>query len=192
MYYVYLLSHFSPEHLNSSGNNYNIVGIKGNKPHHFKNEVKKLVDKIEMEIVGKEFVRKHDHWEYHRRGKNYIAHITGLNDEYGFAREFLERSKLGKETFFKAEDFKVGEIYEIVSIYYSGSGNPSANVKDFYICTKKNGKLEFEKRSNDEVIIRFSEDNNEDEKLELLAKELITAAGSKEKALKLLKSLEDE
>jgi len=45
-------------------------------------------DEIRMEIHS-QFVEQHEYWES-RRGKNWIAKITGLDTKYGYKREFLK------------------------------------------------------------------------------------------------------
>ena len=56
---------------------------------------KEEITKIEMEVIG-DFVRKHEYWVNHRRSKNYIARITGLDKKFGYKREFLGKVKSGK------------------------------------------------------------------------------------------------
>ncbi|MGD2250382.1 MAG: tyrosine-type recombinase/integrase [Candidatus Methanofastidiosia archaeon] len=62
-------------------------------------------DEIRMEIHSC-FVKKHECWE--KRGKNWIARITGLDKKYGYKREFLETVKVGTEKVFRLEDFHIG------------------------------------------------------------------------------------
>ena len=69
-------------------------------------------DEIRMEINSC-FVKTHEYWEKRRGGKNWIAHITGLDTTYGYKREFLQTVRLGRKTVFRLEDFHVGEIYEV-------------------------------------------------------------------------------
>ncbi|MBU7027491.1 MAG: hypothetical protein HXS48_11195 [Theionarchaea archaeon] len=88
-------------------------------------------DEIRMEITSC-FVRKHEYWV--KRGKNWIARITGLDTRYGYKREFLETTRIGREKVFLLEDFHVGEIYEIASIYTS-SGTIKG-LKDTFVCTE--------------------------------------------------------
>lgn len=86
-------------------------------------------DEIRMEIQSC-FVRTHEYWE--RNGKNWIARITGLDEKYGYRREFLESVQLGREKVFLLEDFHIGEIYEIASISRTGR---HIGVKDMFLCT---------------------------------------------------------
>ena len=89
-------------------------------------------DEIRMEITSC-FVRKHEYWE--NRGKNWIAKITGLDERYGYKREFLETTRIGREKVFLLEDFCVGEIYEIASIHTTG-GTTHVSLKDTFVCTE--------------------------------------------------------
>ena len=57
--------------------------------------LKENTDEIRMEIQSC-FVKTHEYWEKRRGGKNWIAHITGLDKKYGYKREFLETVKVGK------------------------------------------------------------------------------------------------
>ncbi|MBU7027218.1 MAG: hypothetical protein HXS48_09765 [Theionarchaea archaeon] len=75
-------------------------------------------DEIRMEIHS-QFVEQHKYWES-RRGKNWIAKITGLDTKYGYKREFLKSVKAGTKKVFHLEDFHIGEIYEIGSVYTGG------------------------------------------------------------------------
>ena len=90
-------------------------------------------DEIRMEITSC-FVRKHEYWEKRRRGKNWIARITGLDTRYGYKREFLETTRIGREKVFLLEDFHVGDIYEIASIYTVGG--TTKGLKDTFVCTE--------------------------------------------------------
>ncbi len=89
-------------------------------------------DEIIMEITS-QFVRKHEYWE--NRGKNWIARITGLDEKYGYKREFLQTTKIGKEKVFLLEDFHVGEIYEVASLH-SGGGTTHVGLRDTFVCTE--------------------------------------------------------
>jgi len=89
-------------------------------------------DEIRMEIRSC-FVRTHEHWE--RNGKNWIARITGLDEKYGYRREFLEPVQLGREKVFLLKDFHISEIYEIASISRTGG---HIGVKETYLCTEIN------------------------------------------------------
>ncbi len=89
-------------------------------------------DEIVMEIHSC-FVRKHEYWE--NRGKNWIARITGLDERYGYKREFLETTKIGKEKVFLLQDFHVGGLYEVASMHSTG-GSTHVGLKDTFICTE--------------------------------------------------------
>ena len=89
-------------------------------------------DEIRMEIASC-FVRKHEYWE--NRGKNWIAKITGLDERYGYKREFLDTTRIGREKVFLLEDFRVGEIYEVASLYTTG-GTTHVGLRDTFVCTE--------------------------------------------------------
>jgi len=74
------------------------------------------------------FVKKHEYWERCTGGKNWIAKITGPDKKYGYKREFLQTVSVGREKVFHLEDFHIGEIYEIASMYTAG-GNRHINVR---------------------------------------------------------------
>ena len=111
---------------------------------------------IGMEICSC-FVRKHKYWK--NRGKNWIARITGLDEKYGYRREFLETTRLGREKVFFLKDFCIGEIYEIASIQKNGS--TLKGMKDTFVCTeipKTHVILEF--LPKEEVLERFNSHEN--------------------------------
>jgi hypothetical protein len=89
-------------------------------------------DQIKMEIHSC-FVRKHKYWE--NRGKNWIPRITGLDERYGYKREFLETTSVGREKVFLLEDFRVGDIYEIASMHSRG-GSTHVGFRDTFVCTE--------------------------------------------------------
>lgn len=89
---------------------------------------------IELRIVESDFVEKPEGWVNHRRSKNYMARLIGLSRRYGFEREFLERQRVGRETYFLKADFAIGEIYEIRCIYYSARGTPNPHIEGFFQC----------------------------------------------------------
>jgi len=112
---------------------------------------------MKMEICSC-FVRKHKYWK--NRGKNWIARITGLDEKYGYRREFLETTRLGREKVFFLEDFCIGEIYEIASIH-KNSSNTFKDLKDTFVCagiTETHVILEF--LPKEEVLERFSSQVN--------------------------------
>jgi hypothetical protein len=96
------------------------------------NTMKENSDEIRMKIYSC-FVKKYEYWN--RRGKNWIARITGLDERYGCKREFLQTTRLGREKIFLLEDFRFGEIYEIASLFFAG-GTSHVGVKDTFVCTK--------------------------------------------------------
>ncbi len=114
-------------------------------------------DEIVMEITS-QFVRKHEYWE--NRGKNWIARITGLDERYGYKREFLETTKIGKEKVFLLEDFRVGEIYEVASISSTG-GSTHVGLRDTFICAEiTETHVVLECISREEVLRRSSNQEN--------------------------------
>jgi len=116
-------------------------------------------DEIRMEIHS-QFVEQHEYWE-NRRGKNWIAKITGLDTTYGYKREFLKSVKAGTKKVFQLEDFHIGEIYEIGSIY-TGGGLKRINVKDTFECAEiTETHVVLRCVSQDEVIRRLGEKNTD-------------------------------
>lgn len=110
---------------------------------------------IVLNIVEGKYVKKPDQWVRHRRSNNYIAHLVGISKRYNYNRLFLERVRVGRETYFLLPDFEVGELYEIVCVYYTGSGRPSPNVDAIYELYLNDGeKLHFRKIEDEEYIIR--------------------------------------
>ena len=114
-------------------------------------------DGIRMEIQSC-FVKKHEYWERH--GKNWIARITGLDNKYGYKREFLETTKVGTEKVFRLEDFHVSDIYEIASIKRGVAKR--INVKDAFECmeiTETHVVLRY--LTQEEVIQRLGEERTD-------------------------------
>ncbi|MBU7046666.1 MAG: hypothetical protein HXS54_09540, partial [Theionarchaea archaeon] len=60
----------------------------------------------------------------------WIARITGLDERYGYKRDFLETTRLGREKVFLLEDFQIGDIYEVASLH-TGSYD---GLKDTFVC----------------------------------------------------------
>jgi len=87
--------------------------------------------------VHNKLVEKPEQWVSHKRSKNYIARITGFDLQYGFQREFLQRYRVGRKTYFHSDDFIVGEIYEIKCIYYSARGREHVELEGFFLCEEK-------------------------------------------------------
>ncbi|MBU7028393.1 MAG: hypothetical protein HXS48_15780 [Theionarchaea archaeon] len=116
-------------------------------------------DEIRMEIHS-QFVEQHEYWES-RRGKNWIAKITGLDTTYGYKREFLKSVKVGTKKVFHLEDFHIGEIYEVGSVY-TGGGFKRINVKDTFECAEiTETHIVLRYVSQDEVIKRLGEKNTD-------------------------------
>ena len=86
-------------------------------------------DQIWMEIQSC-FVRKHEYWV--TKGKNWIARIKGLDERYGYKRDFLETTRIGREKVFLLEDFHVNDIYEVASLHTSTHNG----LKDTFVCTE--------------------------------------------------------
>ncbi len=139
------------------------------------------VYEIRMEISSC-FVKKHEHWEKGRYGKNWIARITGLDKKYGYKREFLETTKVGKEKVFHLEDFHTGEIYEIASV--SGGGIKRINLKDAFECTEiTETHVVLRYLEQEEVIEKVSEERND--RAENLVHQLLRIV-TKDQAVKLI------
>jgi hypothetical protein len=117
-------------------------------------------ESIKME-VNSCFVKKHEFWVKHKRGKNWIAHVTGLDRTYGYKREFLQMVKMGRESTFQLGDFMIGEVYEVCSEYYTTSGKKTTNLRGTYLCKEiTETHILLECISEQEVIQRFSEESN--------------------------------
>ena len=115
-------------------------------------------DEIRMEINSC-FVKTHEYWEKRRGGKNWIAHITGLDTKYGYKREFLQTVKVGREKVFRLEDFRIAEIYEVASMYTAGASK-CVHVRSTYECEEiTEDQVILRCITQDEVIGRFGETN---------------------------------
>ncbi|MBU7047192.1 MAG: hypothetical protein HXS54_12235 [Theionarchaea archaeon] len=111
-------------------------------------------DQIIM-VIHSCFVRKHEYWK--NKGKNWIARITGLDERYGYKRDFLETTRLGREKVFLLEDFQIGDIYEVASLH-TGSYD---GLKDTFVCieiTETHVILEY--ISPEEVLDRISSEES--------------------------------
>ena len=110
-------------------------------------------DEINMEVYSC-FVKKHEYWK--NRGKNWIARITGLDERYGYKREFLETTSIGKEKVFLLEDFCIGGVYEVASLYRTG-GKTHVGLRDTFVCTQiSDTHVVLECISQEEVLERCS------------------------------------
>jgi len=98
--------------------------------HYERGDTMENCDEIRMEIHSC-FVKTHEYWE--KNGKNWIARITGLDEQHGYRREFLETVQLGREKVFLLEDFHIGEIYEVASNSRTG-GVTHIGLKDTFLC----------------------------------------------------------
>jgi len=139
-------------------------------------------DEIRMEIHS-QFVEQHEYWES-RRGKNWIAKITGLDAKYGYQREFLKSVKAVTKKVFHVEDFHIGETYEIGSIS-TGGGLKRINVKDTFECAEiTETHIVFRYVSQDEEIKKLGEKNT-DIIAQNLVRQLLRIV-TKDQALKLI------
>ncbi len=139
-------------------------------------------DEIRMEIQSC-FVKTHEYWEKRRGGKNWIAHVTGLDKKYGYKREFLETVKVGKKKVFQLEDFHVDEIHEVASMYTAGVSK-CVRVRDTYECVEiAEDQVVLSCCTQEEVIERFGQDNG-DLVAENLVEQLLKVV-TKDEALKL-------
>lgn len=119
---------------------------------------KENFDELRMEIHSW-FVKKHEYWIKRKRGKNWIARITGLDERYGFKREFLEPVRMGKEKVFRLEDFHIGAVYEVASVYCPGKSE-HISIRDTYECTEiTETHVVLQCVTQDEVIRKFSKGN---------------------------------
>ena len=117
-------------------------------------------EEIRLEIISC-FVEKHEYWSKRRGGKNWIAHIRGLDPYYGYKREFLQPVLMGRKKVFQLEDFVVGEVYEICSEYYLASRKRFTDIRDTFVCreiTETHVVLEY--ISQKDVVKRFTEGNS--------------------------------
>lgn len=138
-------------------------------------------DEIRMEIVSW-VVNPHQYWE--KKGKNWIARITGLDKTYGYKREFLETVKVGKEKVFLLKDFHLGDIYEVASI---PRGAQHYSVKDTFECVEIGSDIVLRYVTQDEVIQKITE-NNQDIVAESLVQQLLRIV-TKEKAVALIETM---
>jgi len=142
-------------------------------------------NKFEVDVIGGEYVEKPPMWVNHRRSKNYIAHVVGLDNKFGFKRDFLDRVRLGKKTYFKKEDFIPEEIYDMRFVYYTGGGNPVPELEAFMKCVSNDGKkVVFEEISTEDVISEMKK------KYGTSAKEISVGKKRKEIEKKLAEDLE--
>ena len=152
--------------------------------------MKKKTEEIRMEITSA-FVKKHEFWVNHVRGKNWIARITGLDRVYGYRREFLQMVHMGQEKVFQLTDFVVDGVYEVASEYFTGSGKKSRYLRDTFVCreiTETHVVLEW--ISQEEVVRRFAEENGVTV-AESLAKQLLRIV-SPRKAKALIETISGE
>lgn len=114
-----------------------------------------------LKVIEGLYVEKPQEWVQHRRSKNYIAKITGFSKKYGLERQFLQRQRVGKESYFSIEDFEKGELYEIKCIYYTGSWKPCPRLEGFFECIEKGNKAIILKEiSEEELIAKLKQKNS--------------------------------
>lgn len=151
---------------------------------------KESTEEIRMEIESS-FVKKHEYWVKHQRGKNWIARITGMDPQFGYKREFLQMVNMGREKVFELKGFKIGEIYEIASEYYTGSGNKQTHLRDTFVCKEINEThIVLQYIAQEEVVKRFTEGNGA-AVAESLAKQLLKVV-SPEEARNLIDTISGE
>ena len=121
-------------------------------------EQKSEPERLELKIeVVNEFVRKHEHWEYSKQGKNYIAEITGLSQKYGFQRRFLDTVYRGREKHFLLKDFVPGHLYEVVSAYRVNRKKSYPRIQGIFVCVHiGEHKILLREVTESEVIDRFT------------------------------------
>ena len=133
-------------------------------------------DQIIMEIHSC-FVRKHEYWK--NKGKNWIARIKGLDERYGYKRDFLETTRIGREKVFFLEDFQIGDIYEVASLHKS----TYHGLKDTFVCIKiTETHIILEYISPEEVLDRI---HNEESLAENLVQQLLKIV-TKDEAVELI------
>jgi hypothetical protein len=144
--------------------------------------VEENTDEISM-VIHAQFVRTHEYWE--KRGKNWIARISGLDRKYGYNREFLETVTVGGEKVFHLEDFHLGCIYEIASVY-TRRGTTCVKVKDTFECVKITDTcVVLRCVSRDEGYERLTSDENKEVIAENLIQQLLQVV-TKEQAVTLI------
>ena len=98
-------------------------------------------------------------WEYHRRGKNWVALIKGSDPKFKFQREFLDTIQIDGKKFL--EEIKPKQVYEFRHIYYTGSGRPSPSKIDGFWLYE--GNRNWKKLTEAEILAHFSQ--SEDSRL---------------------------
>jgi len=71
----------------------------------------------------------HEAWEFHRRGKNYIAKIVGRHPTYRFEREFLKVVKIDGDVYLNINSLEPGNFLDVWFAYYSARGHPLFHLK---------------------------------------------------------------
>ena len=68
------------------------------------------------------------HYYDHRRAKNWVAKLTGLDPKYKFNRDFVRGSNMDGDHYYNLSD----GIYQVENTYYSGRGAPSPRESNGY------------------------------------------------------------
>jgi hypothetical protein len=111
-----------------------------------------------LTVKNGQYVDKPEQWVNHQRGKNYIARLDGTDRKFGFKRTFLERVKAGRRTFYKVEDFIVGQIYEIRCRYYTQGGAYEDNLNSIFECIAVSQEaIKMHVITEEKAIAKFSE-----------------------------------
>ena len=85
------------------------------------------------DIGGVPHIDVSEHYEKHRRSKNYVALLTGRDPTYKWKRKFLKFVWLDSTPYIPLADVSAGLPVEFAFIYYSGSGNRYPRLKGFYM-----------------------------------------------------------
>jgi len=114
-----------------------------------------------VEVGGVPYINVSQYYETHRRGKNYVARITGAGGQYKWKREFLKFKTLDGERFVPLAEVMEDPV-EFAFIYYTGSGHPQPNLKGFYrfkeVKESEDGKVAvFERMTEKQLTDYFAE-----------------------------------
>ena len=147
------------------------------------------VKELILERVNKTFVARPSQWEYHKRGKNWGARLTGLDAKYGFARKFLNLTDFSGEKLYKLEDFEAGGFYEWKCIYFSGGGSPSVALEGIFRLTEiTDSEVKFVEATSEEAIKALEEVKSSLDQARILVEKLVKLVG-KDRAIELLKEV---
>ncbi len=141
---------------------------------------------LKMEVTG-EFVKKHEFWDYSKRGKNWIAEVTGLSKRYGFQRRFLDLTYRGREKHFLLKDFVPGHLYEVVSVYCISKRKSHPQIQSIFECVSIGEEVLLREIFESEVLERFTEQDTMDVP-RILVKQLLKEV-SKTEAVALIEEM---